>query len=145
MLTNLLFFFFYLKGTKAACFGHFLWPISWDLHQYELKYVSFSFFFLSFSFLFYLFFNFTILYWFCHISTWIRHRYTRVPHPEPSSPLLPCTIPLGCPSAPAPSIQYLALNLSCAKCIISPVIRTQDRFGGKSPPPWQRVNVTWLF
>ena len=28
------------------------------------------------------------MYWFCHISTWIRHRYTRVPHPEPSS-LLP--------------------------------------------------------
>ena len=38
-----------------------------------------------------LFFNFTILYWFCHISTWICHRYTRVPHPEPSS-LLPHVI-----------------------------------------------------
>ena len=38
---------------------------------------------------FILFFNFTILYWFCHISTWIRHRYTRVPHPEPSSLLPP--------------------------------------------------------
>ena len=34
---------------------------------------------------FILFFNFTILYWFCHISKWICHRYTRVPHPEPSS------------------------------------------------------------
>ena len=34
---------------------------------------------------FILFFNYIILYWFCHISTWIRHRYTRVPHPEPSS------------------------------------------------------------
>ena len=41
------------------------------------------------------FFNFTILYWFYHISTWIRHRYTRVPHPEPSSLLPPHTIPLG--------------------------------------------------
>ena len=29
------------------------------------------------------------------ISTWIRHRYTRVPHPEPSSLLPPRTIPLG--------------------------------------------------
>ena len=29
---------------------------------------------------------FTILYWFCHTSTCIRHRYTRVPHPEPTSP-----------------------------------------------------------
>ena len=60
---------------------------------------------------FILFFNFTILYWFSHISTWIRHRYTHVPHPEPSSLLPPCTIPLGHPSAPAPSIQYHASNL----------------------------------
>ena len=57
------------------------------------------------------FFNFTILYWFCHISTWIRHRYTCVPHPEPSSLLPPHSIPLGRPSAPAPSIQYCASNL----------------------------------
>ena len=54
---------------------------------------------------------FTILYWFCHTSTWIRHRYTRVPHPESPSLLLPCTIPLGHLSAPAPSIQYHASNL----------------------------------
>ena len=54
---------------------------------------------------------FTILYWFCHTSTWICHRYTRVPHPEPSSLLPPHTIPLGRPSALAPSIQYRALNL----------------------------------
>ena len=51
------------------------------------------------------------MYWFCHISTWICHRYTRVPHPEPPSHLLPHTIPLGRPSAPAPSIQHRALNL----------------------------------
>ena len=37
--------------------------------------------------------------------------YTRVPHPEPSSLLPPHTIPLGRSSAPAPSIQYRALNL----------------------------------
>ena len=54
---------------------------------------------------------FTILYWFCHTLTWICHRYTRVPHPEPPSFLPPCTIPLGHPSAPAPSILYHALNL----------------------------------
>ena len=66
-----------------------------------------------FIFLFFLilFFNFTVLYWFCPISTWIHHRYTRVPHPESSSHLPPCTIPLGRPSAPAPSIQYRASNL----------------------------------
>ena len=54
---------------------------------------------------------FRILYWFCHTSTWIFHGCTRVPHPEPPSHLLPCTIPLGHPSAPAPSIQYHASNL----------------------------------
>jgi len=41
----------------------------------------------------------------------IHHRYTSVPHPEPSSFLPPCTIPLGHPSAPAPSIQYCTSNL----------------------------------
>ena len=56
-------------------------------------------------------FNFTILYWFFHISKLICHRYTWVPHPEPSSLLPPHTIPLGRPSAPAPSIQYRASNL----------------------------------
>ena len=64
-----------------------------------------------FKFNFILILNFTLLYWFCQISKWIRHRYTRVPHPEPSSLLPPHTIPLGCPSAPAPSIQYCASNL----------------------------------
>ena len=40
-----------------------------------------------------------------------NHRYTCIPHPEPPSLLSPCTIPLVRPSAPAPSIQYHALNL----------------------------------
>ena len=66
---------------------------------------------LVFSFFLILFLNFTILYWFCHISKWTRHRHTRVPHPEPSSLLPPRTIPLGCPRAPPPSIQYHASNL----------------------------------
>ena len=54
---------------------------------------------------------FTILYWFCHTSTWIHHGCTRVPHPQPPSHLSPHTIPLGHPSAPAPSIMYHASNL----------------------------------
>ena len=54
---------------------------------------------------------FTILYWLCHTSTWICHRCTRVPHPDPPSHLPPHTIPLGHPSAPAPSILYHASNL----------------------------------
>ena len=51
------------------------------------------------------------MYWFCHTSTWICHGCTRVPHPEPHSHLPPHTIPLGHPSAPAPSILYPASNL----------------------------------
>ena len=54
---------------------------------------------------------FTILYWFCRISTWIRHGCTRFPYPKSPSHLLPRTIPLGHPSAPAPSILYPALKL----------------------------------
>ena len=54
---------------------------------------------------------FTVLCWFCHTSTWIHHGCTHVPHPEPPSHLPPCTIPLGHPSAPAPSILYPASNL----------------------------------
>ena len=42
---------------------------------------------------------------------WIHHGYACVPHPEPSSLLPPHTIPLGHPSAPAPSIQYHTSNL----------------------------------
>ena len=57
------------------------------------------------------FFYFKILYWFCHTSTCIFHRCTHVPHPEPPSHLPPCTIPLGQPSAPAPSFLYPASNL----------------------------------
>ena len=76
-----------------------------------IHYLLYYYHSLSAFFFLILFFNFTILYWFCHISTWIHHRYTRVPHPEPSSLLPPHTIPLGRPSAPAPSIQYHASNL----------------------------------
>ena len=57
------------------------------------------------------FFHFTILYWFCYTSTWILHGCTRVPPPEPLFHLPPHTIPLGHPSAPAPSILYHASNL----------------------------------
>ena len=58
-----------------------------------------------------LFFYFTILYWYCHTSTCIRHGCSRVPHPEPPSHLPPHTIPLGHPSAPAPSTLPHASNL----------------------------------
>ena len=57
------------------------------------------------------FFYFTILYWFCHTLTWIHHRCTWVPNPEPPTHHLPHIIPLGHPSAPAPSILYPVSNL----------------------------------
>ena len=90
--------------TILLSFSHSL-----NLCPLRMQYLVFLFFLIFLI----LFFNFTILYWFCHISTWIHHRYTRVPHPEPSSLLPPHTIPLGHPSAPAPSIQYRASNLDC--------------------------------
>ena len=66
---------------------------------------------LFFLLLLLLFSYFTILYWFCHTSTCIRHGCTRIPHLEPPSHLPPHTIPLGHPSAPAPSFLYPASNL----------------------------------
>ena len=51
------------------------------------------------------------MYWFCHTPTWIRHGCTCVPNLEASSLFPPHTIPLGHPSAPAPSFLYPALNL----------------------------------
>ena len=89
--------------------------------SFEMSVQIFCLFFkmrLSFCFVFFLFIYlfleanyFTILYWFCHTLTWIHHGCTCVPHPEPPSALLPHTIPLGHPSAPAPSILYHASNL----------------------------------
>ena len=71
---------------------------SWTrLHHWT---TTINFFFLSpclFNFI--LFLNFTIFYWFCQISKWICHRYTCIPHPEPSSLLPPCTIPVHQPQA----------------------------------------------
>ena len=77
-----------------------------------MKFLNLTLFLFILFFKNFLLFKFTILYWFCHISKWICHRYTCVPPPEHSSPLPPPhTIPLGHPSAPAPSIQYHASNL----------------------------------
>ena len=79
-------------------------PLAFSLSQHQGHFFKNYYFFLEVNY-------FTILYWFCHTSAWIHHRYTRVPHPEPPSLLPPHTIPLGRPSAPAPSILYPATNL----------------------------------
>ena len=92
------------------------------------------------------FFNFTILYWFCHLSTWIRHRYTRVPHPEPSSLLPPRTIRLSRPSAPAPSIQYRASNLDWRLVSYMILYMCSMPFSQIIPPfPSPRVHKTVLY
>ena len=72
------FYFLHSKKQLKQLFNMALHVLSW-LQYCVVVVVVVVFFFLI------LFFNFTILYWFCHISAWILHRYTRVPHPEPSS------------------------------------------------------------
>ena len=89
---------------KNICFIAVLKPLTCGSQELEN---SFSFNFLIII----IFFYFTILYWFCHTSICIHHGCTCVPHPEPSSHLPPHTIPLGHPSAPAPSFLYPASNL----------------------------------
>ena len=54
------------------------------------------------------------------------------PHPEPPSLLPPRTILLGCPSAPAPSIQYHALNLDWR--FVSYIIHVSMPFSQIIPP-----------
>ena len=84
----------------------------------------------------YWFFYFIILFWFCHTSTWIRHSYTCVPHPEHPSLLPPHTIPLGRPSAPAPSIQY---------CFIYDIIHVSMPFFQIIPPSPSSTESKRLF
>ena len=67
------------------------------------------------SFLFYYFYYFFLLYNIVLVLPYIDlnppHECTCVTHPEPPSHLPPHPIPLGHPSAPAPSTQYHASNL----------------------------------
>ena len=97
---------------------------SWQSHLFVYHFYTYIYIYIYLTFIaalffclfvclfyYYYYFYFTILYWFCHTSTWICHGSTRVPHPEPLSHLPPHIIPLGHPSAPAPSFLYPASNL----------------------------------
>ena len=75
------------------------------------------------------------MYWFCHTSKWIRHGCTRAPHPEPRSHLPPRTIPLGHPSAPAPSILYPASNPDWRFISYMMLYMFQCQSPKSSPPP----------
>ena len=61
------------------------------------------------------------------------HGCTRVPNPDPLSHLLPCTIPLGHPSAPASSILYPALNIDWR--FVSYMILSMFQCHSPSPSP----------
>ena len=114
-------------------------PLKWWCHPT----ISSSFFFFNF-----ILFNFTILYWFCHISKWICHRYTCVPHPEPSSLLSPHTIPLGHPSAPAPSIQLSCIEPGLATHFIYDIIHISMPFSQIIPPspsPTESIRLFYTF
>ena len=116
----------------------------YQLHSWSV--ISSFFFFFFFEILFIYLFYFTLLYWFCHTSTWIRHGCTCVPNPEPSSHLPPHTIPLGHPSALAPSILYPASNLVLGIRFLYDIIHVSMSFSQIIPPsPSPRVQKTVLY
>ena len=90
-------------------FLYSLYSCIWTF-KFQPSYFSNYYYFIYLIIFIIFFFYFKILYWFCHTSTWICQGCTRVPHPESPSHLRPHTIPLGHPSAPAPSILYPASN-----------------------------------
>ena len=71
---------------------------------------------------------------FCHTLTWISHGCTCVPYPKPPSHLPPHPIPLGCPSAPALSALFHALNMDCSS-ILRMVIYMLQCYSLKSSHP----------
>ena len=101
-----------------TCIFNLIFTAFWNFHCFIYTHISLQafplwfFFYLFFNFFLLFLFYFTILYWFCHTSTCIRHGCTHVPHPEPPSLILPHTIPLGHPSAPAPAPSISSLKRS---------------------------------
>jgi len=79
-----------------------------SLFRVQVKTTSKFFFFLIFILLYFLTLQYCI--GFAYIKMNLPQVYMS-PHPEPSSLLPPHTIPLGRPSAPAPSILYHVSNL----------------------------------
>ena len=90
-----------------------VWFLGWEepmgkemaTHSSILFFFFYQFFILFFSFVFISWRLITLQYCrgFCHTLTWISHGFTCVLHPESPSHLPPYPIPLGLPSAPAPS------------------------------------------
>ena len=84
------------------------------------------------------------MYWFCHTSTCIRHGCARVPHPEAPSHLPPHTIPLGHPSASAPSTLYHASNLDW-RSVSHMIIYVSKPFSQTIPPSPSPTESNRLF
>ena len=76
-----------------------------------MMFTLFIYFCMQFLFNLFIPFNFLLLYNIVLVLPYINMNPPRVLHPEPPSHLPPHTIPLGHPSAPAPSILYHASNL----------------------------------
>ena len=84
--------------------GH-LWPRQWNLIRRWICWSFYFFIFFKFNFIFKLY-NIVLVF------PYIEMNLPQVYMCSPSWTLLPPhTIPLGCPSAPAPSVQYRASNL----------------------------------
>ena len=81
--------------------------LEWDFRnsEAELPHILYYYYYYYFPFVFISWRLITLQYCsgFCHTLTWISHGSTCVPHPDPPSHLSPHPIPLGLPSAPAPS------------------------------------------
>ena len=99
-----------LTLATSAHSGCGSWADASGLQLYLFLDILFFFFLISQLFFF---FSFISISWrlitlqccngFCHTLTWISHGFTCVPHPESPSCPPPHPIPLGHPSAPAPS------------------------------------------
>ena len=76
-------------------------PLTSQIRSYNLMLLLLSFF--SFIFISWRLITLQYCSGFCHTLTWINHGVTCVPHPDSPSHLPLHPIPLGLPSAPAPS------------------------------------------
>ena len=103
------------KKINFPLFPHLFAMKWWDWMPWSwvFEWWGFFFFLLDLGILFFNLFSFIYISWrlitlqycsgFCHTLILISHRFTCVPHPEPPSHFPPYPIPLGHPSAPAPS------------------------------------------
>ena len=89
--------------SRVSCIaGRFF--TSWATREALLGYIwGTTFFFFLFIFISWRLITLQYCSGFCHTLTWISHGFTCVPHPDPLSHLPLHPIPLGLPSAPAPS------------------------------------------